>query len=101
MNNKFLKITGGIILGASLAFLFVFGTMHLWNYLAVDLFHAPVITFWQTAGLMLLGRLIAGGFRGSGGWGRKRGYGMRNRWKNMTEEERTAMRDKWKNNGGC
>lgn len=37
--------------------------MALWNWLAVSLFGAPEITFWMTAGLMLLLNLLTGGIK--------------------------------------
>jgi hypothetical protein len=35
----------------------------LWNWLAVGLFHAPVVSFWQAAGLMLLLWIVGAAFR--------------------------------------
>ena len=56
------------------------------------LFGLRVITFWQAVGLMLLGRLLFGGFRpGRGGFG-WRGEMMR-RWEQMTPEEREKFRE--------
>ena len=51
-----------------------FVSMHLWNYLMPAIFGLHVITFWQAVGLLLLGRLLFGGFRPRGGgfgWRRK------------------------------
>ena len=69
---------------------FGFITMHLWNSLMPVIFHLPEITFWQTVGLMILSRLIIGGF---GGHGRGHGNGhcrsnMHEKWENMTPEAR-------------
>ena len=55
-------------LGIIAIFLAVWGLetwviMALWNWLAVSLFGAPEITFWMTAGLMLLVNLLTGGIR--------------------------------------
>jgi hypothetical protein len=41
-----------------LIFLFTFPVMYLWNMLAVPLFSAPMLSFWQTFGLLVLLRLI-------------------------------------------
>ncbi len=38
--------------------------MLLWNGILPSLFHVSIITFWQAAGLLLLARLLFGGFRG-------------------------------------
>ena len=55
-------------LGIFALFLAVWGLetwviMALWNWLAVSLFGAPEITFWMTAGLMLLINLLTGGIK--------------------------------------
>ena len=76
-------------------------TMLLWNAIAIPLFAAPAITFWQALGLMLLGRLISGnlsprgGRRGFGPWGRHRGGPWRERWQAMSEEERQQVMQRW------
>ena len=69
-----------------------FVSMHLWNYLMPAIFGLHVITFWQAVGLLLLGRLLFGGFRPRGGgfgWRRK----MMERWEQMTPEEREKFRE--------
>ena len=48
---KVLKYVGFGILGLGFVILAVFITMSLWNWLIPLLFHGPVLTFWQTAGL--------------------------------------------------
>lgn len=47
-----------------------FITMYLWNWLIPALFSGPVITFWQTVGLLILSKILFGGFGrgGRGGW---------------------------------
>ena len=52
-----------------------FATQALWNWLMPALFRLPAITLGQTFGLLLLSRILFGGFRGggaAGGWARKR-----------------------------
>jgi hypothetical protein len=83
-----LKIAAFVALGIA-AFGFV--SMHLWNYLMPAIFGLRVITFWQAVGLLVLGRLLFGGFRprpGGFGWRRK----MMERWEQMTPEEREKFR---------
>ena len=71
---------------------FGFVVTHLWNYLMPGLFGLRAITFWQAVGLMVLGRLLFGGFRpGRGGFG-WRGQMMR-RWEQMSPEEREKFRE--------
>jgi hypothetical protein len=68
-------------------------TMALWNGLMPALFGWPAIGFWQALGLLVLGRLLLGGFRGGPGrhlYWRSR---MHERWAQMTDEEREAFRE--------
>jgi len=64
---KGLKIVGFVILGAlaaaGFAFLFGYFVMLLWNWLMPTIFGLTTITFWQAAGIVLLARLIFGGFK--------------------------------------
>lgn len=75
----FILVTGGIV-------------FYLWNWLAPMLFGFKTITFWQAFGLLVLCRMLFGGF-GMGG-GRHRsdwGHRMRSRMQHMTPEQREAF----------
>ena len=78
-----------------------FVIMHLWNWLMPSLFGLNVITFWQALGLFVLGKLLLGGFhRHHGGrprWGRH----MRERWDQMSPEERERFRAGIRGRRGC
>lgn len=85
-----------------IAFLGLFGgcVMLLWNWLMPDLFGLPEISFWQAAGLLLLCKILFGGF-GGGHHGHGCHHGsnkLRERWENMTPEERQHLIDLHK---GC
>ena len=58
---KILKYAGFGILGLGFVTLAVFITMSLWNWLIPSLFHGPVLTFWQTAGLFILSKILLSG----------------------------------------
>jgi hypothetical protein len=58
---KVLKFVGFGILGIGFITLAVFITMSLWNALIPLLFHGPVLTFWQTAGLFILSKILLSG----------------------------------------
>jgi hypothetical protein len=58
---RVLKFVGFGILGLGFITLAVFVTMSLWNSLIPSLFHGPVITFWQTAGLFILSKILLSG----------------------------------------
>jgi hypothetical protein len=75
--------------------------MWLWNMLVPALFHGPVLSFWQAVGLLVLCRILFGGLRGHrGGHGHWAGHRMRERWEQMTPEERAALRERMLNRCG-
>jgi len=92
-----------------LAAIALFGavTMLLWNALMPQIFALPILNYWQAAGLMLLARLLFGGFmHDMAGHGGRRGRGdgqffqhgnkLREKWMNMSEEERKEFMEKEK-----
>jgi hypothetical protein len=81
--------------------LFGFAIMQLWNWLMPAIFGLKVITFVQALGLLLLSKILFGGFhRHGGGRGWKRGQ-WEARWAAMTEEEREKFRTGMKGRRGC
>jgi Ca2+/H+ antiporter, TMEM165/GDT1 family len=72
-----------------------FVVMSLWNALVPELFGGPTLKFWQALGLLLLSRILVGGFKGHGAHGHWR-HRMRERWERMTPEERMRFRQGWK-----
>jgi len=58
---KVLKWIGIGIAGLAFVFLFIFGVMKLWNWLIPELFNGPVLSYWQTAGLFLLSKILLTG----------------------------------------
>jgi hypothetical protein len=79
-----------LILVAFAAFGFI--TMWLWNTLMPLIFHLPVITFWQTVGLLVLSRLLLGGMGGHGRGHQPWRKNMHEKWEKMTPEEREQFR---------
>jgi hypothetical protein len=83
--------------------------MQLWNWLLPTLFGWRQITFWQALGLLVLCRILFGGFRLSGqgsprsGMRQRMGERMRQRmeerWEKMTPEEREKYRQSFR--GRC
>jgi hypothetical protein len=82
---------------AIVLFVWVFGeiVMHLWNWLTPGLFGWHAITFWQALGLLVLCRILFGGW-GNGGGQRGRRNRRRNKdlWEAMTPEEREQFRQR-------
>jgi hypothetical protein len=70
--------------------------MSLWNWLLPPLFGWKWITFWQALALLILCRLLFGGFGGHrsmrGGMRSRMRERMRERWEHMTPEERERFR---------
>jgi hypothetical protein len=64
--------------------------MLLWNAVVPELFAgARSIDYLHALGLLVLCRILFGGFRGYGGWHGRRHWG---RWSAMTPEEREQVR---------
>ncbi|MFC2087910.1 hypothetical protein ACFLSA_07110 [Bacteroidota bacterium] len=53
----------GVIGAAALAFIFGYFVMLIWNWIMPVLFGLTEITFWQSFGIILLARLVFGGFK--------------------------------------
>jgi len=70
-----------------------FVVMSLWNWLMPLLFGLKSITFWQAVGLIILCKLLFGGFRGARGGRRHGRLGIKERWEKMTPEEREKFRE--------
>ena len=85
----------------------VFGSlvMFLWNSILPAVLGVGALTFWQAVGLLILCRILFGGFRGRPGggprgfqWARRRR--TRERWMQMDDEERAAFREKLRERWG-
>ncbi len=70
---------------------FGFVVMSLWNWLVPALFGLHAITFWQALGLLILSRILFGGFRGGPGHPGNWRHRMKDRWQKMTPEERNQF----------
>ena len=72
----------------------------LWNLVLPNAVHVSPITYWQAMGLLVLCRILFGNFpfKGRGG---QPGFGgpsreMREKWMNMTDEERALFKQRFK-----
>ena len=72
--------------------IFGFVAMSLWNWLGPAVFGLHAITYWQALGILVLSRILFGGFRGRPGGGGHWRPRMRERWEQMTPEEREKFR---------
>ena len=69
-----------------------FVVMSLWNWLMPAVFGWQLISFWQALGLLVLSRILFGGFRGRAGYGMHWRRRMAERWEQMSPEEREKFR---------
>lgn len=93
-NFKMRKVAA-IILMVACGIMAISGiVMLLWNALLPSLFHFPVISFWQALGLLILTKILFGGFRGGGPRPRWKER-MQDRWMNMSQEEREKFKQEW------
>jgi hypothetical protein len=87
---------------AIVAFIAIGGeiVMKLWNWLLPPLFGWRQITFWQALGILVLCRILFGGFgrHGSGGSNFRRR--MKGRCEHMTPEERERFRQRMRDRFG-
>ncbi len=102
-NWKMKKLFKGLFM-IGLLFLLPFIIMSLWNAILPEVLDARTITYWQALGLFILSRILFGGFRcGGPGRGGRPGFGkasFRQKFMNMSEEEKIAFKERWKNRCG-
>lgn len=67
--------------------------MQLWNWLIPELFNGNMINYWQALGVLVLARLLTGFGRGGHHYWK---YKMRHKWTNLSDEDREALRQKFK-----
>jgi hypothetical protein len=91
-----------VVFALALLAVLSFGVMSLWNAIIPHLFSVPTLDFWQAAGLLILCRILFGGWR-RGGWhshGGWRARMWRQHWESMTPEERERLRARFKHRCG-
>ena len=79
--------------------LMIWAVMSLWNSLMPSIFSVRAVTYWQALGLVVLSWILFRGFRGPrfsrGHWEHR----IRERWRNMTPEQREefvkGVRGRW------
>ena len=76
-------------------------TLHLWNWLMPALFGLRRISWTQALGLLLLSRILFGGFGGRRGGRRGWKRDLKERWEHMTPEERERLRAGMRGRWGC
>ena len=90
--NRFVRAARFILFAIVAALVLSFVFMQLWNWLMPAVFGLHLISFWQALGLLVLGRLLLGGFLGPWRRGMHWRGRMMERWAQMTPEEREKFR---------
>ena len=97
--GKFSPVKGLMFVGMIALFLAAMSAavMFLWNWILPEVTSVKPINFWQAAGLLVLFKILTAGF-GRGGWRKRmhRRKKWREKWMNMSEEERQEFKGKWK-----
>jgi Ca2+/H+ antiporter, TMEM165/GDT1 family len=89
-----------------LAAIIVFGAivMGLWNAILPAVIGVKAITFIQALGILVLSKILFGGFGRRGGWQRGRHdqwkNNMREKFASMTPQEKEKFKSEWKNRCG-
>ena len=86
------RILKFVVFAALFIAIFSFIVMSLWNWLMPALFGLRLITYWQAMGILIISKILFGGFRGRPGPGRHWRQRMMERWEQMTPEEREKFR---------
>ena len=77
------------VMGLAAMILFTFAVMWLWNWLVPELFNGPILSYWQTLGLLELSKII---FSGIG----KSRSDHKSHKSYKCKDERGYHSDKWK-----
>ena len=89
----------GIILIIGLAiFALSWVVMFLWNFALAPSVAVHKLNYWQAMALLVLMRILVGGFRFGPGMhsGRRRWGKWSEKWKGMSDEERGRLKEEWK-----
>jgi Ca2+/H+ antiporter, TMEM165/GDT1 family len=93
-----------MIIGIAAAAIAAFGfiVMSLWNAILPAVIGVKAISFVQALGILVLSKILFGGFGRGGGWGRRMEFKekMREKFAGMTPEEREKFKAEWKNRCG-
>lgn len=98
--KKIAKGAGMIILAAAGVAVIGYIVMLLWNAILPDLLKVGQLGFWQALGLLVLCKLLFGGFKMNGGYQNRRGKHLKERFEGMSAEEREEFKMRLKERFG-
>jgi hypothetical protein len=93
-----------LIIGAMLGVSYI--VMLLWNCIIPGLFPSVnPLTYWHAVGLLILCKILFGGFRKGGhrgGWKQRRMMhrAWKEKWMNMSDEEKAKFKEEWRTRCG-
>ena len=88
-----LFITIFIVIAAGLSWLIMF----LWNSILSDVAGVKPLNFWKAAGILILSKIIFGGFRRRRtSWRHSKRHEWKRKWMEMNSEERKEAKARWK-----
>jgi Ca2+/H+ antiporter, TMEM165/GDT1 family len=91
------KIIGFAICGLAIGALLGWVVMSLWNCILVPVLAVKLITFWQALGILLLSKILFGGFHKSFNGRRQWKENMKEKWQGMNDEEREKFKQEFRN----
>lgn len=95
------KILFFIFIGIAAVFIFGSIVMLLWNNVLAEVLNISTINFGQALGILVLSKILFGGWRGGWGGGRHHWKNrMQQKWAAMTPEEREKFKEQWKTRCG-
>ncbi|PKD20702.1 hypothetical protein APR41_13600 [Salegentibacter salinarum] len=70
--------------------------MWLWNAILPEVLEVKTITYWQAMGILVLSKILFGGFGGCKKGNYTQRKNLREKFKSMSPEEREKFRKMWK-----
>jgi hypothetical protein len=92
------KYAGFGVLGVAAVLVFTFVVMRLWNWLVPEVFNGPILSYWQTLGLLVLSKILFSGI-GGGSRGQKSSYVRKQRCNEDYPKSRWRQKYEAKMNG--
>jgi hypothetical protein len=93
MMRRIVRVLRFAVIAVVAITVFSFVVMNLWNWLVPSVIGWHSINFWQALGLLVLSKILFGGFRGGPWRGMHWRHRMMERWQQMTPEEREKFRE--------
>lgn len=80
--------------------LFTYAVYALWNGVLIDVIGVKTITYWQALGILVLSKILFGGFPSGGRKFGRREQMMVKHWESMEPEQRQRMREEMRHRFG-